>query len=92
MTTSDPMRVTPLKNFPPQEEWDHWEEFDAKAWPRKEKKAYSLIPTICFNCEAACGLVGAAIPVRPVRLVRRNTFFRDSKRLLLCGTCGGGGG
>ena len=27
------------------------------AWPRKVKRRYSLIPTICFNCEAACGLL-----------------------------------
>ena len=27
------------------------------AWPRKVKRRYSLVPTICFNCEAACGLL-----------------------------------
>ena len=27
------------------------------AWPEKVKRRYSLIPTICFNCEAACGLL-----------------------------------
>jgi anaerobic selenocysteine-containing dehydrogenase len=51
------LRTTPLENFPPPERWDHWEELDAKAWPRRVTKQYSLVPTICFNCEAACGLV-----------------------------------
>ena len=51
------LRVTPLENFPPPEQWDHWEELDAQAWPRRVKKAYQLVPTICFNCEAACGLL-----------------------------------
>ncbi|MCU0866555.1 MAG: molybdopterin-dependent oxidoreductase [Planctomycetes bacterium] len=51
------LRTTPLENFPPPEQWDHWEELDAKAWPRRVTKQYSLVPTICFNCEAACGLV-----------------------------------
>lgn len=51
------LRTTPLENFPPPERWDDWEELDAKAWPRRETRKYALVPTICFNCEAACGLV-----------------------------------
>ncbi|MEM7102395.1 MAG: molybdopterin-dependent oxidoreductase [Bacteroidota bacterium] len=47
-----------LDKFPPPESWDHWEEYEAKAWPKKEKKAYSIVPTTCFNCESACGLLG----------------------------------
>ncbi len=46
-----------LVSYPPVERWDDWEEFDAKAWPKKVRRNYSLIPTICFNCEAACGLL-----------------------------------
>src|ERR1044071_9375303 len=46
-----------LKSYPPYEKWDNWTEFDAKAWPKKVERRYSLIPTTCFNCEAACGLL-----------------------------------
>jgi len=46
-----------LASYPPPERWDDWEEYDAVAWPRKVKRRYRLIPTICFNCEAACGLL-----------------------------------
>ncbi len=46
-----------LTSFPPPEMWDHWEEYEAKGWSRKEKKAYSIVPTTCFNCESACGLL-----------------------------------
>jgi anaerobic selenocysteine-containing dehydrogenase len=46
-----------LAGYPPVERWDDWEEYDATAWPRKIARRYSLIPTICFNCEAACGLL-----------------------------------
>ncbi len=46
-----------LSDYPPPERWDHWEEYDPKAWPRKVKRSYMLVPTICFNCEAACGLL-----------------------------------
>lgn len=53
----DAFQVTPLESFPPFERWDDWVEYDAKAWPRKVEKHYTLVPTTCFNCEAACGLV-----------------------------------
>ncbi|MDX1522108.1 MAG: molybdopterin-dependent oxidoreductase, partial [Anaerolineae bacterium] len=46
-----------LTNYPPIEKWDHWVEYDPKAWPKKVERHYSLIPTICFNCESACGLL-----------------------------------
>jgi anaerobic selenocysteine-containing dehydrogenase len=46
-----------LAAYPPTARWDDWEEYDAVAWPRKVKRRYALIPTICFNCEAACGLL-----------------------------------
>ena len=46
-----------LASYPPVERWDDWQEYDAVAWPRKVEKRYSLIPTICFNCEAGCGLL-----------------------------------
>lgn len=46
-----------LAAFPPKERWDDWVELDSKAWPRREEKRYSLVPTTCFNCESACGLL-----------------------------------
>ena len=46
-----------LASFPPPEQWEDWTELDASAWPKRVEKHYSLVPTICFNCEAACGLV-----------------------------------
>ncbi len=52
----DRMTETDLDKFPPMEKWDHWEEYEAKSWPKKEKKAYTIVPTTCFNCESACGL------------------------------------
>jgi len=46
-----------LSQYPPAEHWDDWTEWDAKAWPRKVAKHYTLVPTVCFNCESACGLM-----------------------------------
>jgi anaerobic selenocysteine-containing dehydrogenase len=46
-----------LAAFPPKERWVEWVEFESKAWPRRQERRYTLIPTTCFNCEAACGLL-----------------------------------
>jgi anaerobic selenocysteine-containing dehydrogenase len=43
--------------FPPSNQWDDWTELDPKAWPRRETHDYTLVPTTCFNCESACGLL-----------------------------------
>ncbi len=51
-----PSRVH-LASFPPKERWDDWVELDSKAWPERVEKRYMLVPTTCFNCESACGLL-----------------------------------
>jgi anaerobic selenocysteine-containing dehydrogenase len=46
-----------LSVAPPPERWDDWVELDPAVWPERVEKHYALVPTICFNCESACGLV-----------------------------------
>ena len=46
-----------LEKFPPIEKWNQWVEYDPRAWPKKVEKEYTLVPTVCFNCESACGLL-----------------------------------
>ncbi|MEZ5116610.1 MAG: molybdopterin-dependent oxidoreductase [Candidatus Nanopelagicales bacterium] len=46
-----------VSNFPPVDTWDDVVLYDAKAHPRKVEKHYMLVPTTCFNCESACGLL-----------------------------------
>ncbi|MFQ5740258.1 MAG: molybdopterin-dependent oxidoreductase, partial [Acidobacteriota bacterium] len=46
-----------LRRYPPPEEWDEFVELDARAWPKKVKRHYSIVPTTCFNCESGCGLL-----------------------------------
>ena len=46
-----------LRNFPPVEQWDYFTLNNAKAHPRHETRDYTLVPTTCFNCESACGLL-----------------------------------
>ncbi|MEE2812477.1 MAG: molybdopterin-dependent oxidoreductase [Candidatus Thermoplasmatota archaeon] len=47
----------PLQKFPNPDQWDEHVELDAQAWPERIERRYSLVPTTCFNCESACGLL-----------------------------------
>jgi len=46
-----------LRRFPSPDEWHDHVELDAQAWPEQIERRYSLVPTTCFNCESACGLL-----------------------------------
>jgi anaerobic selenocysteine-containing dehydrogenase len=46
-----------LMSCAPVSKWDDWVEYDPQAWPRRVARHYQLIPTVCFNCESACGLL-----------------------------------
>ncbi|MBI4786399.1 MAG: molybdopterin-dependent oxidoreductase [Chloroflexi bacterium] len=46
-----------LRAYPPVEQWDDWMEYDSTEWPKRVEKHYMLVPTVCFNCEAGCGLL-----------------------------------
>lgn len=64
MTTLTPLPIQHtdagdrLQQYPPPDRWDDWVEYDPKAWPKKVAREYMLVPTVCFNCESACGLLG----------------------------------
>ena len=46
-----------LTPYPPKDRWDDWAELDSRAWPERVEHRYMLVPTTCFNCESACGLL-----------------------------------
>ena len=47
-----------LAAAPPVDEWEDWVELEPAKWPaRREQRHYTLVPTTCFNCESACGLL-----------------------------------
>ncbi len=48
---------TLLAAFPPKERWDDWVELDSRSWPQRVERHSMLVPTTCFNCESACGLL-----------------------------------
>ncbi len=51
-----------LAAFPPRERWDDWVELDSRSWPDRVERHSMLVPTTCFNCEAACGLLAYVDP------------------------------
>ena len=51
-----------LASYPPKERWDDWVELDSKSWPKRVERRYTLVPTTCFNCESACGLLAYVDP------------------------------
>ena len=52
-----PIGTGKLERYPTPDKWDNWVEYESKSWPRKDKKEYMIVPTICFNCESGCGLL-----------------------------------
>jgi len=46
-----------MSQYPPRDKWDDWVEWDGKLWPKKVARRYTLVPTVCFNCESGCGLL-----------------------------------
>ncbi len=74
------MTQTDLNKFPPMEQWDHWEEYEATSWPKKEKRTYTIVPTTCFNCESACGLTAYVDKeTNEVRKFEGNPFHPGSR-------------
>ena len=49
--------MTDLTQYPPPEQWHDYRSVNAKAWPEQVEEHHTLVPTTCFNCEAACGLL-----------------------------------
>src|SRR6188472_360426 len=46
-----------FRSHPSPSEWDDYVDFESKSWPRKDRRNYWIIPSICFNCESACGIL-----------------------------------
>ena len=49
--------MTDFRKHPDPSQWDDYVDFESKSWPKKDRKHYWIIPSICFNCESACGIL-----------------------------------
>jgi len=46
-----------FRSHPDPKEWDDYVDFESTSWPKKDRRRYWIIPSICFNCESACGII-----------------------------------
>ena len=46
-----------FRTHPDPADWDDYVDFESKSWPKKDRRNYWIIPSICFNCESACGII-----------------------------------
>ncbi len=49
--------MTTFRSHPDPSEWDNYVDFESTSWPKKDRRRYWIIPSICFNCESACGIL-----------------------------------
>ena len=46
-----------FRSHPDPSDWDTYVDYESTSWPRKDRRRYWIIPSICFNCESACGIL-----------------------------------
>jgi anaerobic selenocysteine-containing dehydrogenase len=44
-------------SHPDPQQWDDYVDFESTSWPKKDRRRYWIIPSVCFNCESACGIL-----------------------------------
>ncbi|MBK5298557.1 MAG: molybdopterin-dependent oxidoreductase, partial [Vicinamibacteria bacterium] len=49
--------MTDFRSHPDPSEWDNYVDYESTSWPKKDRRRYWIIPSICFNCESACGIL-----------------------------------
>lgn len=49
--------MTTFRTHPPVSQWDNYVDYESTSWPKKDRRNYWIIPSICFNCESACGIL-----------------------------------
>jgi anaerobic selenocysteine-containing dehydrogenase len=46
-----------FRSHPDPSQWDDYVDFESTSWPKRDRRRYWIIPSICFNCESACGIL-----------------------------------
>ena len=49
--------MSEFRSHPDPSTWDDYVDFESTSWPKKDRRHYWIIPSICFNCESACGIL-----------------------------------
>jgi anaerobic selenocysteine-containing dehydrogenase len=79
--SDEPVSAAPaLRTHPDPADWDDYRGLESAAWPAREAHHYWIIPSICFNCEAACGLIAYVDKqTREIRKVEGNPLHPASR-------------
>ena len=51
------MAESKFRSHPDPATWDDYVDFESTSWPKKDRRHYWIIPSVCFNCESACGIL-----------------------------------
>jgi anaerobic selenocysteine-containing dehydrogenase len=51
------MNERQFRKHPDPKDWDDYVDLESTSWPKKDRRRYWIIPSICFNCESACGIL-----------------------------------
>ncbi|HET9010445.1 MAG TPA: molybdopterin-dependent oxidoreductase [Gemmatimonadaceae bacterium] len=46
-----------FRSHPDPAQWDDYVDYESTSWSKKDRRHYWIIPSICFNCESACGIL-----------------------------------
>jgi len=69
-----------FRSHPDPSTWDDYVDYESKSWPKKERRRYWIIPSICFNCESACGILAYVDKERlTVRKIEGNPVHPGSR-------------
>jgi anaerobic selenocysteine-containing dehydrogenase len=49
--------MSTFRTHPSPADWDDYVDFESRSWPKKDRRHYWIIPSVCFNCESACGIL-----------------------------------
>ena len=72
--------TTHFHTHPDPSQWDDYVDYESTSWPRKDRRHYWIIPSICFNCESACGILAYVDKERmTVRKIEGNPLHPGSR-------------
>jgi anaerobic selenocysteine-containing dehydrogenase len=72
--------MSKLRSHPDPSTWDDYVDYESRSWPKKERRRYWIIPSICFNCESACGILAYVDKERlTVRKIEGNPVHPGSR-------------
>ncbi len=72
--------MSTFRSHPDPSQWDDYTDFESTSWPKKETRRYWIIPSVCFNCESACGILAYVDKERlSVRKIEGNPLHPGSR-------------